>query len=408
MAEQQIISIDGVGDVEFPDSMSDADIAQAAKALHAQAHYPGAMEMQARSADETDKESQKEPDTFAGGFLKSIKDQTKGVMPALEHAAHPKNVGDFLSLLIPSQVEGAARTAAQYGRALKQGVSEAPSGVAGMMSIPSRAYKALEADMPTAKAAANEASRVENLPRQMGPLTIKAQGGTMPDLVPKATDVPRQMPPLVPESAGGSMPQLSASGASPRLVKSAPTTSLEDELVRTLTEGKDRGSNAPHQTLPPEQTITPGGATRQSGKFGKSGSLGQAGGYTSGRPATSGADWTGDAPASKALQDVIERRQTNRGPLPGINERRMSELLDKFGGRGESPVAANAVAAPPTGAGAPSAAEVADLRRHYGARDAAKMLGITEDEVRRIAPGPSRTPIVAEQRIRDAANKAKQ
>lgn len=66
-----------------------------------------------------------------------------------------------------------------------------------------------------------------------------------------------------------------------------------------------------------------------------------------------------------------------------------------------------------------------DFRRQYGARDAAKMLGdelkkrgwsdediaklgISADKVRELAPGPSRTPLVAEQRILDAINKAKQ
>lgn len=39
-------------------------------------------------------------------------------------------------------------------------------------------------------------------------------------------------------------------------------------------------------------------------------------------------------PTTKALQDVMERRMTNIGPPPGINDRRYGELLNLFGGRG--------------------------------------------------------------------------
>lgn len=343
----------------------------------------------------------KEPDTFAGGFLNKI--GLSGRNPLLAGAAQPKNVGDFLSLLIPSQVEGVAKTAAQYGRAIKQGVSEAPMTAKGLLSVPGRAFDALKADMPTARAATADAAKAAAMPRQMGPLTSESVGGSMPNLVPR-TPNPRM---------------------TPRLVKS-PATTLEEELIRSLSEGP---TDARMTSLPPEQTITSGGPTKQSGKFGKSGNMGQAGGYTSGRPATPAVDWEAEAenvsrnapfgegsiipsnvkptelsdvsPASsRAMKDIVERRQVNKGPMPGMTDRRTAELLDKFGGRGGPTSDAG-------GAGNIPAAEVANMRRHYGARDAAKMLGITEDDVRRLAPGPSRTPIVAENRIREALAKAK-
>ena len=50
-------------------------------------------------------EPQHEPDTWWGGFFKSLKDQALGTtIPALQGAAHPQSAGDFLSLLLPSEL----------------------------------------------------------------------------------------------------------------------------------------------------------------------------------------------------------------------------------------------------------------------------------------------------------------
>jgi hypothetical protein len=36
-------------------------------------------------------------------------------------------------------------------------------------------------------------------------------------------------------------------------------------------------------------------------------------------------------------------------------------------------------------------------RRYLGSRDAAQALGLTEDQLRKLAPGPSRTPLIVEE-----------
>src|SRR6266446_7208470 len=53
------------------------------------------------------KEPEHEPETWWGGFKKSIKDQILGATAGnemLQGAAHPQTTGDFLSLLVPSEL----------------------------------------------------------------------------------------------------------------------------------------------------------------------------------------------------------------------------------------------------------------------------------------------------------------
>lgn len=399
----------------------------------------------------------------------------EGLMGLLNNAAGPKSMGDFLSLIIPSEIGEAGPSVM---RMIKSGINEARTGGRGVMTTAGNLVKgAKNYAFPSSPAArftgpggfstvstaakprpgyfgpqaaegadivgqagvnelptylqqqlmeqagsqaseASGASRVgmppareptptqaapaaPDVPRQMPPLTVKGAGGRMPELTPSAPpapEVPRQMPPLVSGSRGGSMPPLVPSAAKAgRLVGKAPT--LEESLLQAIEEAG--AADKPRMsTGAPDITSTAGGPISQSGKFPKSEQVGQAGGYSSGRPATGpdettleellGAEPT-SAPTSRAMKDVTERRvNPNQGAPAGMSDRRHAELLQKLGGKQEV---------------TPEIA--AEMRRMHGARDAAKLLGITEDEVRRLAPGPSRTPLVAEERIRNAANKAR-
>lgn len=114
MPDPQRIDIPGVGIVEFPASMSDVDVSAAAKRLHDEANYRPDPTMQAAAARAMARNAgmlglsdvqheQHEPDTFMGGFTKSLKDQILGATvgnPQLQGAAYPSTVGDITSILL--------------------------------------------------------------------------------------------------------------------------------------------------------------------------------------------------------------------------------------------------------------------------------------------------------------------
>lgn len=359
-----------------------------------------------------------EPDTFTGGFLKSIKDQLTPALsaqnPGLEAAAHPKGVADLLTLILPSGINEAINPIRNVASGMARGFSEGKGSIlkraagalkegwgiegrdtGGKLYIPGRE------DIRSRRFNARPLSdQMKYLPTE--DIALPPSRAAAPPTIgetPSGNDLPLYLQQQLMEQHGGVESAASGSsrvGMPPHNPTQAPITarlapqkkapSLDDVLMEAL---QDEPIDARISNLPPEQTITPGGSTKQSGKFRKSDSLGQPGGYTSGRPAT--------------------------GPD------RASELLDKFGGRAapESPLGTETAPVSEGAAGAPPAENLLSgepipasrvgelteedwkmLRQHFGARDAGRLTGKSAEDVRKLSGGgPSRTPTVAQERI---------
>lgn len=215
---------------------------------------------------------------------------------------------------------------------------------------------------------------------------------------PPANDVPLYK---VMDDMGNASPEASRQGGAPfqqpkpkapavgRLVK---PPSLEDTLMEALQGARDTTDAPKASTASPEAETVGAGPTRQSGTFRRSEKLGQPGGYTSGRPSTSDAlyNMASENLGVKPLPDDEMANPVGAGPSPEatLDEIVKGDVKKKL-----------------------SAPEVADaLRREYGSRDAGRMLygdslpGADRAEaIKRLAPGPSRVPNAAQDRI-DAFN----
>lgn len=423
-----------------------------------------------------------EPDTWGGGFLKSLKDQffeaTAG-NPLIQSAAQPQSMGDFLSLVLPSQVAAApiaksiggsipnirermSRGLSSLGRAVQRGSESMRPLSIGSPTL-TTIRKALDLSGRGIEKAAGGRRLAKGydryLPNKLGYQTPRDMSVmTPPESLPTSSlsDVDRYMPNrsgytgpsavlddvgdlptsslsevdrYMPntsgygESAGGASfsripyrPQegvVPSSQMSPRIAGKSPT--LEDELILALEDV--RAPESPSLVSgAPEQAITSGGPLRQSGVFSRSERIGQPGGYSSGRPAT-----RPDTP-SNPLEDLLNAIHGEEGS-PNIPSGHGTFVDDatELGSRSRSPLGpgapppaasevggASAIRMTPEQVAALTPGEWMELRRMYGARDLARMTGKSADEIRsRLAPGPSRTPLVAEERIRNAANKAR-
>lgn len=350
-----------------------------------------------------------EPDTWWGGFGKSIKDQLTDATvknPVMIGAAHPTSVGDLLPFMMPATigtgdmslptlVKGMKRTVVAGGKAAADGPA---------LSSPLRFVRGAysEATKPTDVVAKFDRYLPNSSSSVGGDFGPSAEGfgeegrpiidRYMPNLSSgegTATAAARERIPYgAPNPTGPSMTPGQVMGKAP---------TLEDSLTNALTEllAEGRAGEPPRMaTSHPSTVETAGeGALRQSGKFGKSGSKGQPGGYSSGRPAIN--------PASDARWD---------------------ELVGKFGGRGEpSPASISA----PEGGGAPSAPETTagdwsaapaqlserahELRSRVGSREAARQMfgSASKANVQKIidlTPGykGGTIPTEAQDRIMDA------
>ena len=345
----------------------------------------------------TDTGDEHEPDTFWGGVGKSLKSQILGLTtnPMVTGAAHPSTAGDFLSLLVPSEMAlGDSGTVAAAKHLATAGSDEAATVSA--VRKPGAMLKGMFNKAMDPVAGREREFMESPLFKQQGALP-DVEGAARKIVAPtEATGTPFSQRPLYqqmeemgdvmgtgPTRQGGApFPPQAAPVQAGRVVGKAPT--LEDELQSILEEARQ-----PEQPMTvsgqPEQTMTAGGPTKQSGKFGKSGNLGQAGGYTSGRPAT-GSPGSGDVVGSGVAASIPEDASSVTGGDVTVTP--------------EKPTL--------------SAEETAQmLRRMYGSRDASRMLyGSGEntlgrpdaiDAIKRLSPGPSQVPLAAEARIRAAA-----
>lgn len=318
---------------------------------------------------------QHEPDTFWGGFGKSLLDQVLagGQDNPIRRAANPQDVGDMASMLLPSAIGEHIPAIKELGSrsvlALKLAGQET-SGLKGAATLPFRAVSKFKDALPSANEAA--ISKFKGAPTAAAAPVASAAAPTS-DPIAAALDAAKveRNAPSVGVRMGGKAP------------------SLEDELQKALEE--IRQPQDPRITsMAPEQGITPGGSFKQSGKFGKADALGKPGGYSSGNPATTQAE--------SGLKDIEHQK-----------------LLEKFGGRGPD-VAAPEVEAPsglpePSSALAPEAKpqvswkEALDnLQTRVGARDAARAVGgrsagYTPEDIRTITGKRGQLPTEAQDRI---------
>lgn len=149
MAGEQVTTIDipGVGPVDFPSSMPEAEMTAAAKRLHDEHAYTPDPTMQSATAramarasgailpprkvtDELGNEVGGMADGPAKRFIGNVVNN-----PIAEGAAHPSTVGDLSSLLLPSGFGGAMRGAKDTASAVGEGLSRIQLHPSALMDI---------------------------------------------------------------------------------------------------------------------------------------------------------------------------------------------------------------------------------------------------------------------------------
>lgn len=380
-----------------------------------------------------------EPDTFAGGFLRSLKNDFLGATvnnSVTQGAAHPKDLGDFLGLILPAgyRAGGLAKETAESGVAAAKGAEP------GMLNRVRGFWKGVGQDIqakPTAQA------REE----------MMLNGGAKTAVQTAAPAAERDL-----YSAYKAKPTPTAA---PRVYKpgtappstSAPT--LEDALSELL-----KPEDARMTSLPPEQGITSGGATKQSGVFPKKQSVGQAGGYSSGRPGVTQQqydDVVGSAaatpeppaytpkaapvepPPAPVREPITVKGQVIRPDDPLYNKLmelsggdvpnaaaetaaqmlpsdraafgggRQDELLGKLGGNQAPPDPMRDMLMGSDPMAGPRVTKInpdkltpqlwGELRRYFGSEKLAQLTGKSVEEVKQLAPGPSLNPLEVEDRL---------
>lgn len=299
-----------------------------------------------------------EPDTWWGGFGKSVLDQVLagGKDNPIRRAANPQGVGDMASMLLPSAIGEHLPSIKEFGsRSLlaMKAAGQETSGVKGAATFPFRAASKFADSLPSA----NEAA------------ISKFKGAPTPAVTPPAPVSAATSDPIA-AALDAAKAERNAPSVGVRMGGKAPT--LEDELQKAL-EGIRKPEDPRITSMAPEQGITPGAPIKQSGKFGKADALGKPGGYSSGNPGT-----------------TIEQSGVKADALAEAEHQR---LLDKFGGRGED-VAAPGAEAPsatpePSSAPAPDSLPQTDVEKPHltwpealknvqdrvGARDTARAVG---------------------------------
>lgn len=353
MPDLVIVGSDGTRH-RFPDGMDPQQAIQVVKSAEMKASIPQGDLVSARARLNEQEGAPKE------GVL-------KGMTSIGEGMAHPQSVGDFASLLLPSDLgfgggakflgEGASRV---YQAAKAAGAET--KGVRGVATLPMRTFSKFRDALPSSNTAAVE--------KFMGP---ESQAITKPQTLINGADVidrnmTRVKPPVVPK---------------PPMAK---TPTLEEALQQAVEESLSAKEPAMRSTAAPAAETTGAGGYKQSWPKSKKQNLG---GYDSGNPppradaVEAAAEPVASAPASQAAP---------------VSDTRMDELVGKLGGtQGDVTVTPDKLKL--------SVPEVADsLRRYYGSRDGGRMLFPNDpaggaEALKRLAPGPSRIPLTAQARI---------
>lgn len=216
---------------------------------------------------DTPQVSPDEPSTFAGGFLKSLKDQFLGATvnnPQMQSAANPQSLGDFLQFLIPSGVDTAVRgitktiprVVSGVGRAMDNFSKEYHSAIGGVSGKIVKGVGDLAqtplSKIPTLFQDAAETVRTgrpasARYPNTGGTLVGRpATGPSLEEELMAGLDEVRNTPSAQPKSVG-----LPTSGDMTKGGRPAITAEQQAELVRNA-------ENAPAQS----RLVTPNSANR--------------------------------------------------------------------------------------------------------------------------------------------------
>jgi hypothetical protein len=184
----------------------------------------------------------------------------------MESAAHPQTAGDMVGMLLPGQVEGALRTAGLYGRAMKQGMQGRPSGVTGLLSVPTRAYRALKSSFPSEMAKEVEAFTGPKMPTvaPTGPRILTRS----PDLLDAALQDARTARATTP-TAAASQPGLSAADRAALVKQGYPAEAIakiEAQAAKPAPMPSHAPTSAPGPEFQPvDAPVAQPAATRGSG-----------------------------------------------------------------------------------------------------------------------------------------------
>lgn len=110
------------------------------------------LEMGRRSLVDPRNTPTKEPDTWMGGFTKSISDQLKSAIldnPMVRGAAHPETTGDILGLLLPAGVEGAINAGKGMGTRVWDAVKQSPKARNVPGTLIKNSMRAAETGVPS-------------------------------------------------------------------------------------------------------------------------------------------------------------------------------------------------------------------------------------------------------------------
>lgn len=370
--------------------------------------------------------SDEEPGTFWSGFGRSLKDQVLHATvdnPMLQGAAHPQSVGDFANLLVPD----AGGVASVAGDAVSRGMSGVIRGlkldtpVSSLGRAVARGAAQVMEDVPYIRKVTPGSSAVMRGLKKVGippPTFNELPLAQQMDKIPSTGVIPETKiapPPLrsdeptpfherpvyqqmenLPSTGtvdrGTSAPPISKIGketvptpAPPRLAGRAPT--LEEALTQIVKDARNAKEPSLRTTAAPATETAGAGPFKQSWVKTKKQNLG---GYSSGRPPA-----LDDANYESMMGRLGKEHLPEDAPITGA-------------GPVPEEAATPDVTVTPTKPKA-SAEEIAQwLRSEYGSRDGGRMLNPGDpkggaDALKRIAPGPSRTPRVAQNRI-DAFN----
>lgn len=391
---------------------------------------------------------QEEPGNYMGGFIKGLKQYGSDLMdsgkPALQSAAQPKSTGDMLNLLIPNLGPGVLRGF----KDMKDRMDMAVKDSSRLRDIPGALIRNSKEAVATNGFPNLEFKRTP-LAEQMNQLpstgtverTRTGIGAQPPVAQETIKDLPLWKQQELMEKAGtADVPLAGGRAQTPPHVPTAPVQdvsslpkpptgkapTVEDSITQALQEIMQAKEKPTIMSGAPPVETAGEGPFKQSGKFGKSGNLGQAGGYSSGMPPpqtapvvstpTPGPGGSPQGPppdvAPPTSSPLSEMRGTAEPTLPGEadvikpptldsavadifkpSNSRMDELLAKFGGKSTEGNLLKGVAQ--------------ELRDKHGSRDAARMMfGSSSqenvDKLLELAPGPSKIPTEAEDRMRQS------
>lgn len=295
MAESQIVEVPGVGSVEFPDSMSDAEIVSAVKKLHLQSQIPNPKQFE-KSVPGDANDNVLHPKPLFGQGVADALNKPLVDAPVLRDFTSPASIllasAGAMRSPSPSTLRGAGRLAKSVSlfHPLKV-VGE------GLDMMAERGERPPQPPRPVFGSGGQAPTGMGDIPQTGGPIMPPQppvnplagrsgpSGAGVPD-IPITSGGPIQIPPSAPTRIPTEM--------SPRLAP-AKAPQVNDALMSVLEQlGQNQSTNpAQKVSLPPtpgaDITAAPGGYVSREplgGPGRPKGSVGRYGGYSSGNPST--------------------------------------------------------------------------------------------------------------------------